>query len=232
MIGYSNTGPKSIPIEQQTLDGDKTWTGLGKKEPTKLSIPYNDHQSGTSNIVDDRKDVAITTNLGCVRQLIPSIRFFTRHIKHQNAGWVLREKPCFVDSDLRHCNSDQSMFRGKDGRIWLAYGYAGRFGARTIAMRYSDGDGKTYQTTIKNSNGMIPESIRPEEKGNYGYTFDVPVIIPFKDGVMIIWEAVTKDNISEYNYMTFLEGKWSVLQKIPIPNWIFALFDFYLVKTR
>lgn len=218
MIGYSNTGPNSFTLVQQTLNGGKTWTGLGKKEPTKLSIPYNDHQSGTSSIVGDRKDVAITTNLGCAGQLIPSIRLFTRHIEHQDAGWVLREKPNFVDSDLRHCNSDQSMFRGKDGRIWLAYGYAGRFGSRTIAMRYSDDDGQTYQTTIKNSNGMIPESIRPEEKGNFGYTFDIPVIVPYLDGVMIIWEMVSKNNVSEYNYMTFLEGKWSELQKIPIPK--------------
>lgn len=218
MIGYSNTGPNSFTLVQQTLDGGKTWTGLGKKEPTKLSIPYNDHQSGTSSIFGERKDVAITTNLGCAGTLIPSIRLFTRNIVHQDTGWVYRETPSFVDSDLRHCNSDQSMFRGKDGRLWLAYGYAGRFGSRTIALRYSDDGGITYQTTIKNSNGMVPESIRPEEKGNYGYTFDVPVIAPYQSGVILIWEAVSKANVSEYNYMTFLEGKWSELQKIPIPK--------------
>ena len=215
MIGYCANNLTNV---QQTLDGGKTWTGLGTKEPSKIKTIYFDHQNGTSSTFGERKDVAITLNLGCAGPIIPSVRLFTKHIEHQDAGWVLRETPCFVDSDLRHCNSDQSMFRGKDGRVWLAYGYAGRFGSRTIAMRYSDDDGKTYQTTIKNSNGMIPESIRPEEKGNYGYTFDIPVIVPYQNGVMIIWEAITKDIISEYNSMIFLEGKWSALQKIPIPK--------------
>lgn len=215
LVGFCNAAVSSSVFIKQSLDRGKTWSGLNGQAETKMIIPYNDHQCGTSSTIGQNKDVIVTTNLGCFGSYNQYVRLFTRHIEHQENGWVLREKESFVDSDLRHCNSNQTMFRGKDGRIWLAYGYVGREATRSLALRYSDDNGLTYHTTLKNSNGLIPESKdEKREFCGYGsYTFDEPEIVPYKNGVLIIWVNAKRG----YNYKTFENGIWSDLKTIKIP---------------
>jgi hypothetical protein len=216
LVGYCNTAVSSSVFVKQSLNGGKTWSGLEGKSETKMMIPYNDHQCGTSSTFGQNKDVVVTTNLGCFGSFNQYVRLFTRHIEHQDNGWELRNKETFVDSDMRHCNSNQTMFRNQEGRIWLAYGYVGRQATRSLALRYSDDNGLTYKTTLKNSNGLIPES--NDEKrpfcGFGSYTFDEPEIVPYKNGIMVIW--VSSNRL--YNYKTFENGSWSDLKTMTIPS--------------
>src|SRR5262249_44711935 len=127
-LGMTSAGTTNVLL-LQSQDGGKTWRGLdGGEKPSPLYVFNPDHGSGRGDVVGARADVLLFNNLGCAGPNTASLRLFARKMTFTGKGWELRETPALVDCDLRHCNSNQSIVRTADGRLWAAYGLVGRLG--------------------------------------------------------------------------------------------------------
>src|SRR5262249_41950056 len=144
-LGASSAGRANVLL-LQSLDGGQSWRGLdGGDKPTPLDVFNPDHGSGRGDVVGARADVLLLNNLGCEGPTLASLRLFARKLTLTDKGWELRDVPTLVDCDLRHCNSNQSIVRAPDGRLWAAYGLVGRLGTLCINVRYSDDDGVSWK---------------------------------------------------------------------------------------
>jgi hypothetical protein len=207
----------------QTRDGGQSWRGLdGGEKPSSLFIFNTDHGSGRGDVVGARGDVIILNNLGCAGPAIASLRLYARQLSLTDKGWEIRDMPTLVDCDLRHCNSNHSIVRTPDGRLWAAYGLVGRLGTNQINVRYSDDDGVTWKGWAEGKVGVLPGTIVSDQKGvGFGYTFEEPCLVPFGKGVACIWQE--RHRASQYSFDKLLwshfDGQaWAPTREIPQPK--------------
>jgi hypothetical protein len=203
----------------QSVDGGQTWRGLdGGEKPSQMHIFNNDHGSGRGDVVGTRGDVLLFNNLGCEGPNIASLRLFARKLTFTGKGWELRRAPKLVDCDLRHCNSNHSIVRTPDGRLWAAYGFVGRLGTNCINVRYSDDDGISWKGWEENRS-VLPGSIHSDKKGvGFGYTFEEPCLVPFGKGVACIWQERQGYHFVRLLWTHFDGKEWSPIQEIKQPK--------------
>jgi hypothetical protein len=203
----------------QTLDGGQSWRGLdGGEKPTHLHIFNNDHGSGRGDVVGARADVLLFNNLGCEGPNIASLRLFSSKLTFTGKGWELRKPPTLVDCDLRHCNSNQTVVRTADGRLWAAYGLVGRLGTNCINVRYSDDNGVSWKGWSENRT-VLPGSIHPDAKGvGFGYTFEEPCLVPFGKGIACIWQERQGYDFVKLLWTHFDGKEWLPIQEIKQPK--------------
>lgn len=209
----------------QSTDGGQSWKGLdgGAKPtlvPTKIANGCIDHQAGRGDVVGQRADVLLFSNMGCNGQVLSTLRYFSQKLTFTGTGWELQKLPALVDCDLRHCSSNQSVVRTPDGRLWAAYGLSGRLGTNHINVRYSDDDGQTWKASREGTSGVIPGTILSDKDGaGFGYTFEEPCLVPFGNSVACIWEEFGYSNPKRNKLLwaRFDGSKWSAIEEIPAP---------------
>lgn len=208
----------------QSADRGKTWKGLdgGTKPtpvPTKVANGCIDHQAGRGDVVGQRADVILMSNMGCNGTALSTLRWFSQKLTFTGQGWELQKVPALVDCDLRHCTSNQSVVRTADGRLWAAYGLVGRLGTNQINVHYSDDDGVTWKASREGSSGVIPGSILSDKNGaGFGYSFDEPCLVPFGSGVACIWDEYPPNpQRNKLKWAHFDGSKWSAIEDIPAP---------------
>ena len=213
LVGF---GGSKDGFSLQSTDGGKTWRGLdGGPKPTMIPMPYLDHQNARGDVVGKRADVLVLADMGCNGQVMASPRLWARKFTFTDKGWTLAADPALVDCDLRHCNSNQSLIRTADGRLWAAYGLVGRLGTNCINVRYSDDDGVTWKSSREGTCGVIPGTIHPEKEGvGFGrYTFDEPCLVPFGPAIACIWEEWGPNSIN-LKWAKFDGSRWSTIEEI------------------
>jgi hypothetical protein len=213
LVGFS--GSKD-GFALQSNNGGKSWRGLdGGPKPAVMPLPYLDHQNARGDVVGQRADVLLLADMGCNGMVMASPRLWARKLSFTDKGWVLTPDPVLVDCDLRHCNSNQSIVRSSDGRLWAAYGLVGRLGTNCINVRYSDDDGATWKSSREGTSGVIPGTIHPEKEGvGFGrYTFEEPCLVPFGPAVACIWEEWGPNSIN-LKWAKFDGTKWSAIEEI------------------
>jgi hypothetical protein len=207
----------------QSLDGCKSWRGLdGGEKPSVLKVFNTDHGSGRGDVVGTRGDVVLFNNLGCAGPALASLRLFARKLTLTAKGWEVREMPTLVDCDLRHCNSNQSIIRTPDGRLWAAYGLVGRLGLNCINVRYSDDDGISWKSWVEGKSGLLPGTMFPDEKRvGFGYGFDEPCLVPFGKGIACIWQERHREKPYSYDKLKWarFDGQaWTFVEEIEEPK--------------
>jgi hypothetical protein len=204
----------------QSLDGGRTWRGLdGGDKPTPLYVFNPDHGSGRGDVVGARADVLLLNNLGCAGPNLASLRLFAQKLTFTGKGWEVRPVPTLVDCDLRHCNSNQSIVRTADGRLWAAYGLVGRLGTLCMNVRYSDDDGVSWKGWAEGKSGVLPGSTHSDRKGvGFGYTFEEPCLVPFGKGVACIWQERHGYDFVRLLWMHYDGKAWSPTQEIEQPK--------------
>src|SRR6185436_13264867 len=202
----------------QTKDGGRSWRGLGGgTPPTPFRIVGSDHGGGRGDVVGNRPDVVVLTNLGCRGGSWASLRLFAQKVTFTGEGWELRELPTLVDCDLRHCNSNQSVVRTGDGRLCAAYGFAGRTTATSINVRTSEDDGVTWKSWAEGKSGAVPGLEKPPVDG-WTYNFEEPCLVPFGRGVACLWEEFGGANNGRVRWSRFEDGKWCPIETIEQPK--------------
>lgn len=223
LVGYSHgmvsDGTARILL-LQSLDGGQKWRGLdGGDKPTGLHVFNPDHGSGRGDVAGAGADVLLFNNLGCAGPNITSLRLFARKLTLGDKGWEVREMPALVDCDLRHCNSNHSIVRGPDGRLWGAYGMVGRLGTNCINLRYSDDDGLTWKSWAESKSGLVPGSLHSDKKGiGFGYTFEEPCLAPLGAGVACIWQERSGYDFVRLLWSHFDGQRWSPVEEIEQPK--------------
>ncbi|MEX0718219.1 MAG: sialidase family protein [Planctomycetaceae bacterium] len=220
LVGFSPVGKNGAAL--QSLDGGKTWAGLdGTKEPTVVPIPENTHQCGNGDVVNRRGDVIVFTNIGCRGPANASQRLYAQRLLFTGKeGWKLDETAALVDCDLRHCNSNQSIVAGPNGWLWSAYGMVGRLGTICINASYSDDRGESWRSWNPGRTALVPGTLHSEEEGiGFGYTFEEPCIVPFEDGVAVLWvERGPNYLYRELKWSRFDGVDWTKPELIPHPE--------------
>lgn len=222
LVGYleKNSVPPTNVYALQSLDGGKTWRGLdGGRKPSSFMIVGSDHGGGGGSVAGIRPDVFVLTNLGCRGGSFAALRLFAQQITFIGPGWELRELPVLVDCDLRHCNSNQSIVRTANGRLWAAYGLAGRMGGTCINVRYSDDEGLTWKSWEEGKSGAVPGLKNPPMLG-WTYQFEEPCLVPFGKGIACIWQEIRSDLKGQVRWSRFEEGEWSPVERIETPRLI------------
>src|SRR5204862_283112 len=137
---------KWVTLEVDLRDAAKA-RGLDAKRMATLTVGVVEvagptKSKGATALMDNvrlaRANVALLSNLGCRGGSLAALRLFDHQLTFAGDRWTIREAPTLVDCDLRHCNSNQSVVRTADNRLWAAYGLAGRLGATAVNVRYSD----------------------------------------------------------------------------------------------
>lgn len=208
----------------QSADGGQTWKGIdGAEKPTAVPMRIAnyciDHQAGRGDVVGQRGDVFVMSNMGCYGTVLSPPRYFTSKLTFTGKGWDLLKEPALVDSDMRHCTSNQTVIRTKDGRLWAAYGLVGRLGTNHINLRYSDDDGLTWKSSREGTNGVIPGSMVSETFGvGFSYSFDEPCLVPFGKGVACLWEEYPPNPARNRLRWTHFDGAtWAPIADVPAP---------------
>lgn len=223
LLGFNqgNTDQVTNVLVLHSRDGGKTWRGLdGGAKPTPVYVNNLDHGTGRGDVVGGRADVVVFTNLGCFGPVTTSLRLFARKLTFTGQGWEVREVPDLVDCDLRHCNSNHSVVRTPDGRLWAAYGMVGRLGTNLINVRYSDDDGLTWKGWAEGKSGALPGSVHAEKQGvGFGvYTFEEPCLVPFGKGIACIWQERQGYEFTRLLWTCFDGKTWAPIQEIPQPR--------------
>lgn len=225
LLGFNkgNTVSQTNVQVVQSLDGGKSWRGLdGGAKPSGFYVNNLDHGTGRGDVVGARADVLVLTNLGCNGPALANLRLFARKLTFTGKGWEVREVPDIVDCDLRHCNSNQSIVRTADGRLWAAYGLVGRLGTNCINARYSDDDGITWKGWAEGKSGLVPGSTMSDEKGTgFGYTFEEPCLVPFGKGIACIWQERHRSGSYSFDKLLWshFDGRaWSTVAEIIQPK--------------
>jgi hypothetical protein len=220
LVGYmeKNSVPPAKVMMLQTQDGGKSWKGLdGGANPSSFVIVGSDHGGGRGDVVGGRGDVVVLTNLGCRGGSWASLRLFAQKVTFTGKGWELREAPTLVDCDLRHCNSNQSIVRARDGRLWAAYGLAGRLGAIAINVRYSDDDGITWKSWAEGKAGALPGLEKPALEG-WTYNFEEPCLVPFGKSVACLWLEFSGPHNGKLRWSRFENGGWTAPETVEQPK--------------
>jgi hypothetical protein len=222
LLGYhlgANAAGTAHVLLLQSRDGGQTWRGLdGGDKPTPLYLHNPDHGAGRGDVVGTRADVVLFNNLGCAGPTIASLRLFAQKLTFTGTGWEVRQTPTLVDCDLRHCNSNHSIVRAPDGRLWAAYGFVGRLGTNCINVRYSDDDGITWKGWAENKS-VLPGSIHSDKKGvGFGYTFEEPCLVPFGKGVACIWQERQGYDFVRLLWTQCDGTAWTAIQEIAQPK--------------
>ena len=167
----------------------QTWRGWdGAAEPGRVPLREMTHQAGRGDVVGTGADVMLLTNLGCNGPASAGPTLFVERFSLGARGWQRRKELALVDCDLRHCNSNQSIVRAATGRLYAAYGYTSRLGTIAVGVRYSDDDGRTWQSWRSGKNGILPGGLHSQEDGiGFGYTFEEPCLVPLGGHVACIW---------------------------------------------
>ena len=207
----------------QSANGGQTWKGLDGAAkpslvPTMIGAHCIDHQAGRGDVVGQRADVVLMSNMGCAGQGPSSLRWFSQKLTFTGKGWEVEKVPALVDCDMRHCTGNQSVVRTPNGRLWAAYGLVGRLGTLQINVRYSDDDGVTWKASREGTSGVIPGSIWSDKDGSgFGtYQFEEPCLVPLGEGVACIWEEIGRTN-TRLKWARFDGTKWSAIEEIPAP---------------
>jgi len=196
LVGFTGYGRRNV-YALQSLDGGKTWRGLdGRGRPTTVPVPNPDHGAGRGEAVSERADVLILTNLGCCGMGNAVMRLYVQKLTFTGKGWELRKDPALVDCDLRHCNSNQSIIRLSNGRLWSAYGLVGRLGTTGSNVRYSDDDGLVWKSWREGKSGALPGSFPSglgAPAGTTTYRFEEPCIVPYgENGLACFWHGLSE----------------------------------------
>jgi hypothetical protein len=211
----------------QTTDGGKTWRGLeGEETPTPLRMKDFIDGGGRGEVIDRYGDVVIVTfGLGCGGPTAYHPRVFTRKLTFEGPGkdWTTRELPALVDCEPRHCVAEQSTFRAKSGRIWLAYGNLGRLDRSCISVRYSDDDALSWRPIREGFTGRIPDSygdFSHQEPGAYSFTIytkqdPAPRLVPFGKGIVCLWHNRRNARGTDLHMAQFDGKKWLPVATVP-----------------
>jgi hypothetical protein len=222
LVGFNlgNTASTAQVQVLQSADGGRTWRGLdGGEKPTGIHLNNLDHGSGRGDVVGRRADVVVFSNLGCRGPSFASLRLFARKLTFTGKGWELRDVPDLVDCDLRHCNSNQSVVRTSDGRLWAGYGFVGRLGTNLVNVRCSDDDGRTWRGWAEGKSGAVPGTVHSDAKGvGFGYTFEEPCLVPFGPGVACLWQERIGYEYGKLKWSRFDGTAWSPVEEIPQPR--------------
>jgi hypothetical protein len=153
-----------------TVDGGKTWR--------KLAGGFRGVNSWRSEVSGDRGDLLYIGLGQCSGGGAPTSFYFRRLLASQT-GW--KWGPAYpVDRDTRHCQDHYDILRLNSGRIWTAWNHCQRFGGYGLHAKYSDNDGKTWETAGQTP--ALPGSIgKCNLKSN-------PKLLQLGNGVACLWE--------------------------------------------
>jgi hypothetical protein len=214
LVGFNLGGHRDAYV-LQTIDGGETWRGFDGGEPGLVPLREFTHQSGRGDVVGASADVMLLTNLGCNGPACAGPTLFVERLSLGAQGWQRRQAPALVDSDLRHCNSNQSIVRAATGRLYVAYGYTSRLGTIAVGVKYSDDDGRTWRSWRAGKNGILPDTLHSQDDGiGFGYTFEEPCLVPLENHVACIWCERKGYDYLEIKWSRFDGRQWSPLETI------------------
>jgi len=192
--GRENVWNKSAPlVAMQSVDGGKTWTGLGGAEnPTLLwsgAWLNLDHGSGCGEAADAQGDGFFMTSAGCCGPGVCAPRLFVETIEFLGRrGWSVRQGKALLDCDIRHCGSSFSCIRLPSGRLWAATGQTTRLGA-DVHVRCSDDDGLTWHSwqEVVGKTAAIPGS-EGGYRGKHQYASKHVTLTRFGEHAACFWQ--------------------------------------------
>lgn len=213
--GRENVWNKSAPlVAMQSVDGGKTWTGLGGAEnPTLLwsgAWLNLDHGSGCGEAVDAQGDGFFMTSAGCCGPGVCAPRLFVEKIEFfGRSGWRARQQKALLDCDIRHCGSSFSCIRLPSGRLWAATGQTSRLGAN-VSARYSDDDGLTWHSwqEVAGKTAAIPGS-EGDYRGKHQYASKHVTLTRFGDHLACFWQ-----DLGGLKWSRFDGDEWSPAEVI------------------
>jgi hypothetical protein len=145
----------------QSVDGGKTWTGLGGGKRDAMTACQHSANAPGNVAVGAGEDGYVFYTARCSGGSGINDIYF-RHVKFDGKNWALGE-PRLVDTDVRHCPEFKvRALRLASGRIWAVWMHYDRFGKNYIRARYSDDEGETWRTV--DSNGLVRFKRRRDPK--------------------------------------------------------------------
>jgi hypothetical protein len=173
------------PTVSMTADGGATWKDLASPVIENL-----DHGTARGSVVDQCGDVLIVSSgPGCAGVGVVSPRQFLSKYTFAGATWEYRRPPAILDCDIRHCCSNASSVRLREGphagRLWAVWGQIDRFRSLCVHARFSDDDGLTWQQAGKGA--MVPGSRESYYSFNT-YSYQQPRCTPYGDGIAVSWQ--------------------------------------------
>jgi len=177
-------------------------------------------------VIDRYGDVVIVTfGLGCGGPTAYHPRVFTRKLTFEGPGkgWTTRELRALVDCEPRHCVAEQSAFRAKSGRIWLAYGNLGRVDRSCISVRYSDDDALSWRPIREGFTGRIPGSygeFSHHKSGAFSFTRytkqdPAPRLVAFGKGIVCLWHNRRSGQGTDLHMAQFDGRRWLPATIVP-----------------
>ncbi|MFH1759858.1 MAG: hypothetical protein ABIA63_02030, partial [bacterium] len=207
--------PMAQLFSVQTVDGGKTWTGIGgTTEPTYLDI----QRAMASHVVDANGSALMGNQDGCFSDPGPRQRVI-KFSYLGNKGWTWNQKYNVLDEESRHCiglgYEDYTKFvRLSSGRIWAVFVTETRLVPDwwAIAAKYSDDDGTTWLPWRIGKLGSIPVTHR-------GTTGQAPLrplgLVPYKDHVAVFLGEYDPVNKTYKTLWTRFNGtSWLPLEKV------------------
>jgi hypothetical protein len=181
-----------------TVDGGKTWKGLGGEKPTNLFRGNLMMVGACGTPVADGPDFMIITAKHCSGGEEPSWIWFKR-VLFDGKAWKT-ETSRVVDIDSWHCpEHTMDLLRLPNGRIWGAWSPLSRSGG--VVARYSDDAGETWRA--------LPGQIGRESHGGKR-----PLLLPYGKGVACFFKVGWQDFFS----WSYSDGKkWSKVAR-PLPK--------------
>ena len=166
-----------------TDDGGLSWKQL--VDPAARNL---DHGTARGCAIDaSGEGVAVSSGPGCAGLGNANPRQHLTKYTFTGEGWQA-EHPVILDSDIRHCASNASVVRLRNGpfkgRLWASWGQIGREHAIAVHVEFSDDDGRTWIPWGKGA--ALPGSQSADwSDGTYGYP--ETVVCPYEDHVACFW---------------------------------------------
>jgi hypothetical protein len=164
-------------------DGGRSWKQL--TDPTARNLDHGTARGCTVDVTGD--GIAVSSGPGCAGLGNPNPRQHLTKYTFTGNGWEARF-PDILDSDIRHCGSNVSVVRLRNGpfkgRLWASWGQIGREHSIDVHVKFSDDDGRTWFPWGRGA--ALPGSQSADwSDGTYGYP--ETVICPYKEYVACFW---------------------------------------------
>lgn len=182
ILGTNFNGRAAV---QASTDGGVTWQAVVSPIVANL-----DHGTARGSVVDQTGDaLVVSSGPGCAGVGIASPRQYVTKYTFNGQGWDYRRPPSILDSDIRHCGSNDYAIRltqgAHVGRLWAVWGEVDRFRSLVVHAKFSDDDGVTWNLPGKGA--YVPGSRESYFTYNtYGY--QQPRCTPWNDGIAVFWQ--------------------------------------------
>jgi len=134
-----------------SVDGGNAWTDLAGKAGAATRITRDIRGHRMTICAGEREIMAAMVPNHCAGGGGRTEMHFYR-ADYQGGRWVFGPKVVF-ETGIRHCADRLALLRDAGGRLWIAWDHLNRLGNYAIHAKFSDDDGRTWQSP--GANGCI-----------------------------------------------------------------------------